>query len=64
VIARIVGKRIVWAALGMLAYELFAINTGRCETWTDAALRRSRKSVLIWGYWVWLGIHLLTGGKV
>jgi len=55
---------IVWASLAMLAYELFAMNTHKCETWTDSASRRSKKSVVIWMYWLWLGIHLLTGGRV
>jgi hypothetical protein len=55
---------IVWASVGMIVYELYALNSHKCEPWTISAQRHSKKSVVIWAYWLWLGIHLITGGRV
>lgn len=55
---------IVWAAGALVAYEVFAIKTHRCETWTDACAHHSKKSAIVWGFIGWLITHLLTGGKV
>ncbi len=55
---------IVLAAIGLLGYELLAMNTKYCETWTDACLHRSKKSGIIIAYWVWMGLHLMTGGRL
>lgn len=56
--------RIVWAALALISYELFALGTHRCETLTDHAAKRDRTGLLAIGYSIWLIIHLLTGGRV
>lgn len=54
-------NKIVWASAAMLAYEFFAIGTHR-RGWT--AMAYSRRGAPVWIYWVWLGAHLLTGGKI
>jgi hypothetical protein len=55
---------IVEAAVAMIVFELIAMNTHTCRTWTDHARARDKGSLIIWGYWLWLGAHLITGGKV
>ena len=56
-------SRIVYASAALLTYELLAMKTRR-RTWTDFARERHPGSAVIWCYWLWLGLHLLTGGRL
>lgn len=55
---------IVWASLAMIAYELYALNTHKCEPWTIHARKRDRSGFIAIVYAVWLLVHLVSGGKI